>query len=202
MHPSMPACVHSCVHTAASARAFAEEDAAASCITSTATNAIEIKQPATVTHVGTLSMPTHTCAPSIGEFRRSCAGVVQMLKISRFSRNTPYLVSFSQHCQRFHNYKLCGPAKKCSKVVQMPDKLTFYKAEPKLGNKRTKQIKARLRFCFIVNKQSHLFRKISLRPPQNKFCSLELQPKSATKRNLQQSATSLLGSALAEKQTN
>ena len=90
------------------------------------TNAIEIKQPATVTHVGTLSMPTHTCAPSIGEFRRSCAGVVQMLKISRFSRNTPYLVSFSQHCQRFHNYKLCGPAKKCSQIVQMPDKSVRY----------------------------------------------------------------------------
>ena len=59
--------------------------------------------------------------------------------------------------------------------------LASAKAEPKLGKLQWKQTNSNKRsevaLCFIVNKQSQLFRKISLRPPQNKCCSLELQPK-------------------------
>ena len=47
-----------------------------------------------------------------------------------------------------------------------------------LPEKQTNSSKrSEVALCLFVNKQSRLFRKISLRPPQNKCCSLELQPK-------------------------
>ena len=47
-----------------------------------------------------------------------------------------------------------------------------------LPEKQTNSNKRReVALCLFVNQQSRLFRKVSLRPPQNKCCSLELQPK-------------------------
>ena len=58
------------------------------------------------------------------------------------------------------------------------DQSRFFSLGRTLPEKQTNSNKrSEVALCLFVNKQSHLFRKVSLRPPQNKCCSLELQPK-------------------------